>query len=151
MRRTPVVVRIVKRSGVAVATLFASSHPKLGLLHLTWLGRAANHRPEPDGVYYPEVVFPSLARTLRLPSPITLDTLRPRILRASARTGSRTVVRFVFSEPAHAELFAGSRRVVLSRDAATHGELVWRSAPAALTLVAVDSIGNRSVPVRLRR
>ena len=79
VQRSPFVVRIVKASGASVATLLSETHPRLGLVHLAWLGRG-----DPAGVYYAEVTFPTLGRTLRFPTPITLDPRRASRLSATS-------------------------------------------------------------------
>jgi biotin carboxylase len=158
MRTTPVKVSIVRGSGRRVTTLLVDSHPSRGFIRLAWSGRLPNARPLPNGVYYPEVDFPALNRTLRLPSSITLDTVRPHVAYASMRFGNRDLlVRYRFSEPAHALLVVDGRRAVFTRFAARKGVLRWSGTypdgrrllnrHPLVRLVAVDSIGNRSQPV----
>jgi biotin carboxylase len=158
MRTTPVRVSIVRGSGRRVTTLLVDSHPSRGFIRLAWSGRRANARPLPNGVYYPEVDFPALNRTLRLPSPITLNTMRPHVAYASMRSGRRgLIVRYRFSEPAHALLVVDGKRAVFTRFAARNGVVRWSGTypdgrrllnrHPLVRLVAVDSIGNRSQPV----
>jgi biotin carboxylase len=162
LRKTPLTVSIVRGSGRSVTTLLVDAHPSRGFIRLAWSGKRADARPLPNGVYYPEVDFPALNRALRLPSPITLDTARPRVDQASLQGDGRGLaVRYTFSEPAHAVLFVDGKRAVFSRFAATKGVLRWSGTypdgtllvdrHPQVRLVAVDPIGNRSHPVVDRR
>jgi biotin carboxylase len=154
-----VTVQIVNSVGHPVATFLRNRAVRAGLKHFVWNGFARAGRTLPDGLYLPQVVFPALHRTLRLPSPIRLDTQRPKLLQLSVHaTGSRVLARYTFDEPAHALLLVDGRRTVLTRLAATSGQLSWadrfpsgrRARPGRyrISLLGVDPAGNRSLASR---
>jgi hypothetical protein len=162
LRKTPLTVSIVRGSGRPVTTLLVDTHPSRGFIRLAWSGKRGDARPLPNGVYYPEVAFPALNRALRLPSPITLDTVRPRVDHASMQGDSHGLtVRYTFSEPAHAVLVVDGKRAVFTRFATRKGVLRWSGTYSdgsrlvdrhpQVRLIAIDSIGNRSHPVVDRR
>jgi biotin carboxylase len=152
--RTQLAVDVVGRSGRFVAQLLGRGAHAPGTLHLSWNGRTSRGARAADGTYFPAVAFPALHRTLRLPAALVLDTDRPRVEAATARYVARTiVVRYRFGEPAHAELLVGGRRAVSTPLAESSGTILW-PAPRlreALSLVAVDPAGNRSLPIGVRR
>jgi biotin carboxylase len=152
MRRARVSIGLVNRSDVLVATLVHDRVLRAGVLHLTWNGRGRHDRVLPTASYFPDVSFLALGRTLRLPSPIALDTDRPRIDQATLERGRTDIVRYRFGEPAQAALFVNGARVVLTRFAPTTGairvaaRLLDGARPARVSLVAIDPAGNRSRP-----
>jgi biotin carboxylase len=142
-------VEIVTGTGDKVATLARPDGP--GLVTLNWSGRGAGGARVPDGRYFPEVVFPTLGRTLRLPSPIVLDSDKPLTDTATLTLRpAAVVVHYRFGEPAQAALFFGRRRVVLTRFARPIGTIHWPRQHDAtprrerLSLRAIDTAGNRS-------
>jgi len=127
------------------------------VIRLVWNGRELNRKVAPNGPYFPDVTFPSLDRSLRLPSPIALDNTRPQVERAAVgRRGAGVVVRYRFSEPAQAVLLVDGRRAILTRFAPTAGVVRWSGRFVAgrrlaagrhtLELIAIDLAGNRSLP-----
>jgi biotin carboxylase len=148
LRRARTVVDVVNRSGAPVAALSSARTRGPGTLRLAWSGHGTNGRREPDGRYFAEVVFPQLHRSLRLPSPIALDSDAPAIDRATVTIGRRLlVVRYRFGEQARAALYAGGRRVVLTRFTPRRGTIRLRRRTFAgrrLRLIAIDPAGNRS-------
>jgi|GEM_PF-453697 len=157
VRRARVSIGVVDKAGAVVTTLVRDRRLAAGPIHLAWDGRSTAGRVLPTGQYLPEVSFLDLRRTLRLPSPITLDTDRPRIDRAAVRVGRTVVVRYRFDEPAQAALLVDGTRVVLTRFAPTTGtirvapRLLGRGRIERVSLVAIDLAGNRSRPMILRR
>jgi len=163
-------LRIAVRTGSGEVTVAAGSFPR-GDVRVRWDGRDASGELVPDGIYYPLVELQRAGRTIDLPNPIRVDTIRPSIRLRSLRprifrpgTESLTVT-YTVSEHAHALLFVdGSRRVftaskrlryLLHWSGKVHGRAI-RPGRHKLKLVAEDLAGNRSVPtpvvvVRVRR
>jgi len=163
-------LRIAVRTGSGEVTVAAGTFPR-GDVRVRWDGRDASGELVPDGIYYPLVELQRAGRTIDLPNPIRVDTIRPSIRLRSLRprifrpgTESLTVT-YTVSEHAHALLFVdGSRRVftaskrlryLLHWSGKVHGRAL-RPGRHKLKLVAEDLAGNRSVPtpvvvVRVRR
>ncbi len=163
-------LRIAVRTGSGEVTVTAGTFPR-GDVRVRWDGRDASGELVPDGTYYPLVELQRAGRTIDLPNPIRVDTIRPSIRLRSLRprifrpgTESLTVT-YTVSEHAHALLFVdGSRRVftaskrlryLLHWSGKVHGRAI-RPGRHKLKLVAEDLAGNRSVPtpvvvVRVRR
>jgi biotin carboxylase len=150
-----VTVQIVNSAGRPVATFLRDRAVRPGWQHFVWNGLNRARHVLPNGSYFPQVSFPLLHRTLRLPSPITLDTRPPLLRRLAVRTtGSRIVVRYVFDGPAHAVLFVDGRRAVVTRRATARGRLIWderfpdgprvRLGHHRIWLIGIDTAGNRS-------
>ena len=157
VRRTVVEVSVVTSSGKTVARLLGPRELGARLIRVVWNGRELNRKVAPNGPYFPDVTFPSLDRSLRLPSPIALDNTRPQVERAAVgRRGAGVVVRYRFSEPAQAVLLVDGRRAILTRFAPTAGVVRWSGRFVAgrrlaagrhiLELIAIDLAGNRSLP-----
>ena len=154
-------VQIVNSVGRPVATFLRGRAVRAGWKHFVWNGLARAGGTLPNGLYLPQVEFPALHRTLRLPSPIRLDTQRPRLLHLSVHTAeTHVLVRYAFDGPAHAVLLVDGRRAVLTRLAATSGQLSWgdrfpggqRARPGRyrISLLGIDPAGNRSLASRAR-
>ena len=163
-------LRIAVRTGSGEVTVAAGTFPR-GDVRVRWDGRDASGELVPDGIYYPLVELQRAGRTIDLPNPIRVDTIRPSIRLRSLRprifrpgTESLTVT-YTVSEHAHALLFVdGSRRVftaskrlryLLHWSGKVHGRAI-RPGRHKVKLVAEDLAGNRSVPtpvvvVRVRR
>jgi hypothetical protein len=163
-------LRIAVRTGSGDVTVAEGSFPR-GDVHVRWDGRDASGELVPDGVYYPLVELQRAGRTIDLPNPIRVDTirpsirlrsLRPRVFRPGVQTLTAT---YTVSEHAHALLFVdGSRRVLtaskrlrylLHWSGKVHGRAI-RPGRHQVWLVAEDLAGNRSAPtpvviVRVRR
>jgi hypothetical protein len=154
---TKITVQMINSVGKPVATFLRDRSETAGLKRFVWSGLASTGRALPNGSYVPEVVFPMLHRTLRLPGRIRLDTQPPRVLRFAVRAGERhLLVRYVFDGPAHAELVVDGLRATSSRLARASGVLSWserwpdgrRLAPGhhRIAIVGIDAAGNRSRP-----
>jgi biotin carboxylase len=152
-----ITVQMINSVGHPVVTFLHDRSETAGWKHFVWNGLARTRRALPSGSYRPEVTFPLLHRTLKLPSPIELDTRRPRILGFAVRTGRRhLIVRYAFNEPAHAVLLVDGRRALVTRRAPTNGVLSWserypdgreaRPGRHRISVVGVDAAGNRSAP-----
>jgi hypothetical protein len=100
-------------------------------------------------------------RTIDLPNPIRVDTIRPTIKFTSLtprafRPGTEKLkVTYAVSEQAHALLFVDGRRRVFTYSTRRHGRLQWYGKVRGhvigpgrhkLKLVAEDLAGNRSAP-----
>jgi len=163
-------LRIAIRTGSGELTVAEGSFPQ-GDVHVRWDGRDASGEIVPDGIYYPLVQLQRAGRTIDLPNPIRVDTIRPSIRLRSVRPRvfrpgtAKVTVTYTVSEHAHALLFVDSRRRVLTASKRLRYLLHWsgkvhgraiRPGRHKLKLVAEDLAGNRSLPtpvvvVRVRR
>ena len=163
-------LRIAIRIGANEVTVADGSFPRGGV-HVRWDGRDPSGKLVPDGTYYPVVHLQSAGRTIDLPNPIRVDTIRPSIKLKSLRPRvfvpgvEKLRVTYTVSEHAHALLFVDGRRRVFTLGQRLRGRLQWYGRVAGrsvrpgrhrLTLVAEDLAGNRSLPtapviVRVRR
>jgi len=163
-------IRIAIRTAAGEVTVAEGSFPR-GDVHARWDGRDASGELVPDGIYYPFVHLERAGRTIDLPNPIRVDTIRPSIkftsLRPRAfRSGMEKLrVTYTVSEHAHALLFVDGRRRVVTASTRLRGRLQWygkvrghviRPGRHKLKLVAEDLAGNHSAPtpwviVRVRR
>ena len=150
-----VTVQMVNAGGRPVATFLRDRALHPGWKHFAWTGLTHAGHVLPNGSYFPQVSFPVLERTLRLPSPIRLDTQPPRLLHASVQQGAgRILVRYAFDGPTRTALFVDGRQAVLGRFATTAGRLSWderfpgglRARPGRhrVSLLGIDAAGNRS-------
>ena len=163
-------LRIAIRTGSGELTVAEGSFPQ-GDVHVRWDGRDASGEIVPDGIYYPLVQLQRAGRTIDLPNPIRVDTIRPSIRLRSVRPRvfrpgtTKVTVTYTVSEHAHALLFVDGRRRVLTASKRLRYLLHWsgkvqgraiRPGRHKLKLVAEDLAGNRSAPtpvvvVRARR
>ncbi len=163
-------VRIAVRTGSGEVTVAEGSFAK-GDVHVRWDGRDASGELVPDGTYYPFVELKRAGRTIDLPNPIRVDTIRPSIKFTSLRPrifrpgAEKLKVTYRVSEHAHALLFVDGRRRVFTASTRLRGRLQWygkvrghliRPGRHKVKLVAEDLAGNRSAPtpwvvVRVRR
>jgi hypothetical protein len=163
-------LRIAVRVGTGEVTV-AEGQFAQGDVHVRWDGRDASGEIVPDGTYYPFVDLQRAGRTIDLPNPIRVDTIRPSIKFTSLtprafRPGVEKLrVTYTVSEHAHALLFVDGRRRVFTNTTRLRGKLQWRGKMRGrpirpgrhkLKLVAEDLAGNRSAPtpwvvVRVRR
>ena len=163
-------VRVAIRTGAGEVMVADDSFPR-GDVHVLWDGRDAAGELVPDGVYFPLVHLQRAGRTIDLPNPIRLDTIRPSIRLISLRPRvfrpgtEKLQVAYMVSEHAHALLFVDGRRAAGTRSTRLRSRLNWygkvrerliRPGRHKLKLVAEDVAGNRSVAtpvvvVRVRR
>jgi hypothetical protein len=163
-------VRIAVRTASGEVTVAEGSFAQ-GDVHVRWNGRDASGQIVPDGTYFPFVQLQRAGRTIDLPNPIRVDTIRPSIKFTSLRPRlfrpgtEKLKVTYTVSEHAHALLFVDGRRRVLTASTRLRGRLQWygkvrgrviRPGRHKLKLVAEDLAGNRSAPtpwvvVRVRR
>ena len=163
-------VRIAVRTGSGEVTVAEGSFAQ-GDVHVRWDGRDASGELVPDGTYHPFVELKRAGRTIDLPNPIRVDTIRPSIKFTSLRPRlfrpgtEKLKVTYRVSEHAHALLFVDGRRRVFTASTRLRGRLQWygkvrghliRPGRHKMKLVAEDLAGNRSAPtpwvvVRVRR
>ena len=163
-------LRIAVRVGAGEVTVAEGSFAQ-GDVHVRWDGRDASGEIVPDGIYYPLVHLQRAGRTIDLPNPIRVDTIRPSIKFTSLRPrlfrsgAEKLKVTYRVSEHAHALLFVDGRRRVFTASTRLRGRLQWygkvrghliRPGRHKVKLVAEDLAGNRSAPtpwvvVRVRR
>jgi flagellar hook capping protein FlgD len=163
-------LRIAIRTDGGEVTIGEGSFPR-GEAHASWDGRDASGELVPDGVYYPLVHLQRAGRTIDLPNPIRVDTIRPSIKLTSLRPrvfrpGTEKLrVAYAVSEHAHVLLFVDGRRRVFTNSTRLRYRLQWygkvrgraiRPGRHKVKLVAEDLAGNRSAPtpvvvVRVRR
>jgi hypothetical protein len=146
------------RIGSGEVKVAQGSFPR-GLVHVRWNGRDASGELVPDGVYLPLVRLERAGRTIDLPNPIRVDTVKPTITATRLRSNGRKLkVIYTVSEPAHGILVVNGRRAVFTYGTRRHGRLTWYGRIKGrlvtprrhqLVLVAQDLAGNRSAPVRL--
>ncbi|MDX6409222.1 MAG: hypothetical protein QOE13_2293 [Gaiellaceae bacterium] len=168
--RRPDDLRIAVRTGSGEVTVAERSYAA-GDVHARWDGRDASGELVPDGVYYPVVQLKRAGRTIDLPNPIRVDTIKPSIKFTSLRPRlfrpgtEKLKVTYTVSEHAHALLFVDGRRRVFTNSTRLRGRLQWYGRIGGriislgrhkLQLVAEDLGGNRSAPtaavvVRVRR
>jgi hypothetical protein len=168
--RRPDDLRIAVRTGSGEVTVAERSYGA-GDVHARWDGRDASGELVPDGVYYPVVQLKRAGRTIDLPNPIRVDTIKPSIKFTSLRPRlfrpgtEKLKVTYTVSEHAHALLFVDGRRRVFTNSTRLRGRLQWYGridgrlisrGRHKLKLVAEDLGGNRSAPtpavvVRVRR
>ena len=87
-----ITVQMVNSVGRPVTTFLRDRSVRAGWKHFVWHGLNHAGRVLPNGLYLAEVAFPSLHRTLRLPSPIRLDTQPPRLLHVAVHVGRQRVL-----------------------------------------------------------
>jgi hypothetical protein len=163
-------LRVAVRVGDGEVTVADGAFAR-GDVHVRWDGRDASGEIVPDGIYYPLVHLRRAGRTIDLPNPIRVDTIKPSIKftsltpRAFRPGAEKLKVTYTVSEHAHALLFVDGRRRVFTYGTRLRGRLQWYGKVRGhvigpgrhkLKLVAEDLAGNLSAPtpavvVRARR
>jgi FlgD Ig-like domain len=120
-----------------------------------WNGYTGAGAVAPDGVYHPEVHLARARHTFHFTNPIVVDTEPPQVLGARAARavllvgpGESVAVRYVLSEPAHALVYLGRHRIIVSRRTRTHDKVKWAGTLGGVALPAgryVLSIGARDL------
>ena len=143
---------MIDADGRTVRTLIRSRRFSRGRHSFTWNGRSDGGRVVSDGDYRPRVELSRGNRTIVLPNPIHVDTVRPRVNVVRVVGGRSLRVDYRLSERGHALLFAGRTRVYYGRFQRPVGSIVYRppaGAIAPLSIAAVDTAGNMSKRVKL--
>jgi hypothetical protein len=126
-----------------------------GAVHVRWNGRNASGADVPDGIYHAAIHLSRAKRTIDLPNPIQVDTVKPTIaLTGVQRDGARTIFLYRTSEQAHALLLVNGRRRVRTYSTRRHGRLPYYgrlSAKTRVVLRARDLAGNLSKRVKISR
>ena len=140
-------LRIWVRTPSGPSVIAAREFPK-GMVHVQWDGQGV-----PDGVYFAVVHLQQAQRTIDLPNPIRVDTVKPTIALVSmSRDGTKTLFRYRTSEPAHALLIVNGERRVRTYSTGKHGKFAYAgrlTAKTRLVLRARDVAGNLSRPVKI--
>jgi len=165
LRKTDHLSVWLERDGKRVVTLVPGRTFHRGRVNLAFDGISAVGLTLPDGVYTPVVHLARSHRTIRVPSPIRLDT-RPPAIKVPHRVythispdgdGRHDVfrVKYTVDGPARAILLVGRRRVELTHTERRQGELVWngkfggrpaRPGNYVLSASAQDPAGNVAKP-----
>lgn len=140
-------LRIVVRTPSGPAVIADKDFPK-GMVHVQWDGQGA-----PDGIYHAVVHLQRAQRTIDLPNPIRVDTVKPTIaLIGTTRDGTKTLFRYRTSEAAHALLFVNGERRIRTYYTVKRGKFEYAgrlTARTRLVLRARDVAGNLSPPVKI--
>lgn len=140
-------LRIVVRTPSGPDVVADRDFPK-GVVHVRWDGRGV-----PDGVYHAVVHMQRAQRTIDLPNPIRVDTVKPTIaLTSMSPDGAKTLFRYRTSEPAHALLFVNGERRIRTYYTVKRGKFAYAgrlTAKTRLVLRARDVAGNLSRPVKI--
>ncbi|HZT84199.1 MAG TPA: hypothetical protein VE984_02110 [Gaiellaceae bacterium] len=169
-----IAVRLRHPDRVTLTIVDASHHPVATvasgvrvLAHVqqtfTWKGHTDAGTVAPDGVYHPWVSLAHARHKYRLANRIVVDTKAPTVLSATAGKGKepvffaapgRTVaIRYSLSEPGHALVYLGGRRIIKGRHTKQHAKVNWtgrvdgRPLPAGtyvLSVGAQDIAGNET-------
>ena len=140
-------LRIVVRTPSGPTVIADKDFPK-GMVHVQWDGHGI-----PDGIYYAAVHLQRARRTIDLPNPIRVDTIKPTIaLISMSRDGTKTLFRYRISEPAHALLFVNGERRIRTYYTVKRGKFAYAgrlTAKTRLVLRARDVAGNLSPPAKI--
>jgi FlgD Ig-like domain len=155
-----VTVTILDSEYDKVATLASGVRVPAHRVHLfSWDGRTGAGAVAPDGVYHAEVHLEHARHTYRFTNEIHVDTTAPKVLSAGvekkvllAGPGRSIAIHFDFSEPAHALVYLGGRRIIVGRLtkshrvkwAGTRGGLPLRAGTYVLSVGARDPAGNET-------
>jgi FlgD Ig-like domain len=121
-RADAVTVTILDDHKDAVRLLVIGERRPRGFNTFRWDGRTGTGERAPDGTYHAEIHLARQHQTIVLPNPIVVDTVRPRVTKASV---SRAVfspdgdgradsirVHYTLSKQAHAFLYLDGRKLV---------------------------------------
>lgn len=163
-----VTVRIVDSGGHVVDTIATdASRGKNSILTFHWDGHTTTGIAPDGSVYQPEVELKNQRWTTRMPNKIVIDAAAPKVLSAKGGgiliPGSHGIaVHYVFSEPAHAVVYLGPRRVISGNRRRSrpdyqvkwNGKVGGQTLPAGryvLEVAAVDLAGNETPPAQRKR
>ena len=156
-----VTVTIVDSAYDKVATLASGVRvPPHQVQPFVWNGRTAAGAVAPDGVYHTEVHLAHARHTYKFTNKIVMDTKAPEVLAPPsvekpvllAGPGRSIAIHYDFSEPAHALVYLGGRRIIVGRStkshrvkwAGTRGGLPLRAGTYVLSVGARDPAGNET-------
>jgi hypothetical protein len=145
-------LRIVVRTPGGPQVIANHEFPK-GMVHVTWDGHGPSGDVVPDGTYFAVVRLRHAQRTIDLPNPIRVDTVKPTIALVSVSgDDGKTLFRYRTSEQAHALLFVNGERRIRTYSTRKHGKFEYLgrlTAKTRLVLRARDVAGNLSKAVRI--
>jgi hypothetical protein len=145
-------LQIWVRTPAGPVTIANRTFPK-GMVHIRWDGRNAAGAVVPDGVYHAVVKMRRAQRTIDLPNPIRVDTVKPTIALVSVSPdGAKTLFRYRTSEPAHALLIVNGERRIRTYSTRKRGKFEYAdrlTAKTRLVLRARDVAGNLSPAVKI--
>jgi hypothetical protein len=143
-------LRIVVRTPGGPMVIANREFPK-GMVHVQWDGRGPNGEVVPDGTYFAVVRLRGAQRTIDLPNPIRVDTVKPTIALVSVNQGGgKALFRYRTSEQAHALLIVNGERRIRTYSTRKRGKFEYSgrlTAKTRLVLRARDLAGNLSRPV----
>jgi hypothetical protein len=160
--RDHVTVTIVDAGGHEVATLPGETLAPRTPVQFVWHGLKDDRSPAPDGVYHPWVHLSNARHTYEFTNNIILDTKPPKVVSARVRKptlfagGGRTVaIHYAFSEPAHAVVYLGNRRIIVGRHVkqSPKDKVVWagtaegaplKAGTYTLSIAGLDKAGNET-------
>ena len=162
-----VTVTIVSR-GQVVDTVATDAKMQKGVfVTFPWDGRTTTGVATEGSVYQPQVELTNDHRTILMPNKITIDTTPPKVLSASAgdgifiRGGNHSLpIQYTFNEKAHAAVYVGGRRVILSNSSRLSRKVNWngkvdgkalRPGRYVIEVAAVDIAGNETPPAERKR
>ena len=158
-RADSLTVTIVNSLGNVVDTLATHVSEPAASVTFHWDGHTSTGARAPDGKYRAQVELANARSTIRMPNTIVVDTTAPTIVSASDGDGLLTsgehpvVISYLLGQKAHAVVYLGDRRVVLSRATRPRGEVKWfgknqgKVLPPGryvLDVGAVDTAGNET-------
>lgn len=162
-------VEIIDGGGDVVRQLARGEAYPRGPVALVWNGRDDANAIVREGTFRARVRLARQHRTIRLPNPIVVDTIPPKLTltRLSPRVFSpgadnrndRVVVGYRIDEPAQVSLFVDGIRAVLKKGQKTEGTIDWAGTRGGLALpkgsyrlrlTATDVAGNEAHPNRPR-
>ena len=163
-----ITVDLLDSANRSVRTLVNRKHHPVGRVTLHWNGKDESGAVVADGLYRPRVRLQAHGRTIVLPNPIRVDTMKPVVTLVAVHPtafspdgdGRRDRIRVSYrvSERAHVSLLVRGKRRVLGRGTALKGALDWfgrarggtplRAGTYAVSLVARDPAGERVAAFR---
>lgn len=167
-RPDSVTVTIVDSGGKLVDTIATDASEPKGTVTFHWDGRNSAGAVAAGQTYQPQVELANARRTILMPNQIVIDEEPPRVLSASAggdgilAPGSHhsIVIKYEFSEQAHAAVYLRGRRIIRGRPRRLHGEVKWTGKVGGKTLspgryvlavAAVDIAGNLTPPAKRKQ
>ena len=166
-RADSVTVTIVDSDGRVIDTIATDAPEPKGTVTFPWDGRNSAGAVAADQTYQPQVELANARRTILMPNQIVIDEEPPRVISASAGDGVLTpgshhsiVIKYEFSEQAHAAVYLHGRRIILGRPRRLHAQVKWtgkvggKTVPPGryvLEVAAVDIAGNVAEPGQRKR
>jgi hypothetical protein len=149
-----VTVTVADSADRTVSTLASGMSLPAHVAHIfSWKGRTATGAVAPDGVYHPVVHLAHARHTYSFLNRMVVDTKAPTVLSVKlgkpvllVGPGRSVAIHYEFSEPAHALVYLGRRRIIVGRTQQSRDKIKWAGTLGGLSLPArryVLSIGAR--------